>query len=75
MCLTSVMFADILRQAAICHIFKKNMYNYFVHILSPYISGFRNTHSCETVLIRMVEHMKKSLDHGTIVCAVFMDLS
>ena len=23
----------------------------------------------------MVEHVKKSLDHGTIVCAVFMDLS
>ena len=24
-------------------------------LLSPYISGFRKTHSCETVLIRMVE--------------------
>ena len=41
-------------------IFEKEMVrqleNYFEDILSPYISGFRKTHSCETVLIRMVEH-------------------
>ena len=60
-------------------IFEKEMVrqleNYFEDILSPYISGFRKTHSCETVLIRMVEHIKKSLDHGKIVCAILMDLS
>ncbi len=45
----------------------RQLENYFEDILSPYISGFRKTHSCETVLIRMVEHIKKSLDHGKIV--------
>ena len=49
--------------------------NYSEDILSPYISGSRKTHSCETVLIRMVEHITKLLDHGKIVCAVLMDLS
>ena len=53
----------------------RQLENYFEDILSPYISGFRKTHSCETVLIRMVEHIKKSLDHGNIVCAMLMDLS
>ena len=53
----------------------RQLENYFEDILSPYISGFRKTHSCETVLIRMVEHIKKSLDHVKIVCAVLMDLS
>ena len=42
----------------------RQLENYFEDILSPYISGFRKTHSCETVLIRMVEHIKKSLDNG-----------
>ena len=42
---------------------------------SSYISGFRKRHSCEAVLIRMFEHIKKSLDHGKIVCALLMDLS
>ena len=53
----------------------RQLENYFEDILSPYISGFRKTHSCETVFIRMVEHIKKSLDHGKNVCAVLMDLS
>ena len=53
----------------------RQLENYFEDILSPYISGFRKTHSCETVLIRMVEHIKKSLDHGKIVCALLMDPS
>ena len=52
----------------------RQLENYFEYILSPYISGFRMTHSCETVLIRMVENIKKSLDHGKMVCAVLMDL-
>ena len=53
----------------------RQLENYFEDMRSPYISGYRKTHRCETVLIRMVEHIKKSLDHGTIVCAVLMDLS
>ena len=53
----------------------RQLENYFEDRLSPYISGFRKTHSCETVLIRMVENIKKSLDHGKNLCAVLMDLS
>ena len=53
----------------------RQLANYFEDILIPYISWFRKTHSCETVLIRMVEHIMKSLDHGKIVCAILMDLS
>ena len=49
--------------------------SYFEDTLNPYISEFRKTHGGVTVLLRMVEHIKKSLDHGTIVCAVLMDLS
>ena len=45
--------------------------NYFEDILDPYISEFRKTHSYETVLIRMVEHIKKSLDHGTYCMCSF----
>ena len=51
------------------------MSNYFEGIFSQYLSGFRKSHSCETVLIRMVENIKKALDAGKIVCAVLMDLS
>ena len=32
-------------------------------------------HSCETVLIRMIENIKGSLDKGKIVCVVLVDLS
>ena len=43
-------------------IFEKEMVrqleNYFEDILSPNISRFRKTHSCVTVLTRMVEHNK-----------------
>ena len=48
---------------------------HFDNVLSPYISGFRKRHSCETVLIRMIESIRKSLDDGKVVCLVLMDLS
>ena len=48
---------------------------YFENIFSPYVSGFRKQHSCETVLCRMTENIKKDLDQGKIVCAVLLDLS
>ena len=52
-------------------IFEKEMVNqlsqYFEYIFSD-ISGFRAKHSCETVLTRMVENIKFSLNQGKIVC-------
>ena len=56
----------------------RQLENYFEDIPSSYISGFIKIHrhsSCETVLFRMVEHIKKSLDHGQMVCRVLIDLS
>ena len=51
----------------------RQLENYSEDILSSYISGFRKTR--ETVFIRMVEHIKKSLDNGKIVWAMLIDLS
>ena len=51
------------------------MTNYFDNLLSPYLSGFRKTHSCENVLIRMTESIKGALDNGQIVYCILMDLS
>jgi hypothetical protein len=49
--------------------------DYFEYLYSDYISGFRSRHSCETVLLRMVENIKQSLDEGKIVCVLLTDLS
>ena len=48
---------------------------YFESIFSKFLSGFRPKHSCETVLIRMVEDVKQYLDDGKVVCALQTDLS
>jgi hypothetical protein len=53
-----------------------NQFNvYFENIFSKYLSGFRSKHSCESVLLRMVENIKKYVDQGKIVCLLLMDLS
>ena len=49
--------------------------NYFDCIFSKHLSGFRAKHSCETVLLRMVENIKQYVDEGKIVCILIMDLS
>jgi hypothetical protein len=48
---------------------------YFDHLFNPCVSGYRRGYSCETVLIKMVENIKCSLDQGKIVCGVLVDLS
>jgi hypothetical protein len=48
---------------------------YFEDIFHQYVSGFRKRHSCETILLRMVENIKKDLDDGKVVCLLLMDLS
>ena len=48
---------------------------YFEKIFSKYLSGFRANHSCESVLVRMVENIKKYVDEGKFVCVLLMDLS
>jgi hypothetical protein len=48
---------------------------YFDDIFSKYLSGFRSNHSCESVLLRMVENIKHYIDDGKIVCVLMMDLT
>ena len=39
----------------------RQLENYFEDILSPYISGFRKTHSCETVLTEWLNILRNHL--------------
>jgi hypothetical protein len=48
---------------------------YFENIFSEFLSGFRQKHSCETVLLRLTENIKSCLDEGKVVCVLTMDLS
>ena len=48
---------------------------YFENIFNNIVSGFRKKHSCETVLLHMVENIKEYLDEGKIVCMMMTDLS
>ena len=53
-------------------IFEREMVNqlstYFESILSQFISGFRAKHSCETMLLYMMENIKNYIDNGKFVC-------
>ena len=48
---------------------------YFENIFSPYISGFRKGHSCESVLLCLVENVKLNMDNGNMYGALLTDLS
>ena len=60
-------------------IFEKEIVNqmsvYFENVFSPSISGFRQRNSCETVLLPLIENIKKSIETGKVVCVVLMNLS
>ena len=43
--------------------------------LSKLLTGFGKNHSTQHYLVNMLEKWKNILDKGTIVCAIFMDLS
>ena len=60
-------------------IFEREMVNqlstYFESIRSQFISGFRTKHSCETVLLYMIENIKNYIDNiSKFVCMVKVDL-
>ena len=44
-------------------------------LLNPNISGFRQGHSCESVLTKLVSDIQCPLDQGMYVCIILMDLS
>ena len=43
--------------------------------LSKLLTGFRKNHSTQHCLVNMLEKWKNTLDKGSFVCAIFMDLS
>ena len=51
------------------------MYDYFMGILSHYLSAFRKMYGCNHVLLKLVEDWKYALDRGEHVGAILMDLS
>ena len=51
------------------------IYEYFEPILSSYVSAFRKGYSCQSLLLKMTEDWRKSLDKGDIIGALMIDLS
>ena len=51
------------------------MYKYFCDIFNDFLCAFRNGYSCQSLLLRVIDDWKKSLDKKEIVGAIFMDLS
>ena len=45
----------------------RQLSSYFKNRFSQFILGFRPKHSCETVLLGMVENIKLSLDQGHVL--------
>jgi len=60
-------------------ILEKIIYNQIYDFIGPYLhrylSGFRKRHSCQDVLISMIEEWKEKLDKGSNVGVVAIDLS
>ena len=48
--------------------------DFFDHIFSALLSAFRKRYSCQSTLLNMIEHFKKSLDRGEYVACLSMDL-
>ena len=51
------------------------MYTYFCDIFNDFLCAYRNGYSCQSLLLRVIDDWKKSLDKKEIVGAIFMDLS
>ena len=49
--------------------------DFFDKIFSVLLSAFRKRYSCQSTLLNMIEHFKKSLDNGEYVACLSMDLS
>ena len=55
------------------------MYEPFYEYLNSYLNdllfGFRNEHSTEHILSRLIQSLKKELDNSDLVGTILMDLS
>ena len=53
----------------------KQMFEFMENLFHRYLSGFRKGHSCQDILVRMIEDWRKSLDQGSVVGVIAIDLS
>jgi len=53
----------------------KQMYDYMTSLFHCYLSGFREGHGCQDLLLKMTEDLKESLDYGHQIGVVAIDLS
>jgi len=51
------------------------MLDFLIKLFNDLLAAFRKGHSCQSLLIRLIEDWKKALDNKEIVGALFMDLS
>ena len=51
------------------------MYDFFNLIFESLLAAFRKGYSCQSLLVKFIDDIKKSVDQGDIVGTVFMDLS
>ncbi len=65
-----------MKNSKICEgILDDQLEDVFDNILSIFLSAFRKTYSCQTVLIKMIEDWKVALDKQQTTGAIFIDLS
>ena len=51
------------------------MIPYFNNILSNFLSAYRERHTCQHVLLTLIETWRKCLDESNLAGAILMDLS
>ena len=64
---------------AFCKIYESSLNDqllqHFITIFNDFLSAYRKGYSCQSLLVKVIDDWKKSLDNNHIVWAVFMDLS
>ena len=54
---------------------KDQLLQHFITIFNDFLSAYRKGYSCQSLLVKVIDDWKKSLDNNHTVGAVFMDLS
>ena len=57
------------------NVIKNPIVPFFDKCWSKYLSAYRKSHSCQHVLIRIMENIRKKLDQSKLVGVILMDLS
>jgi hypothetical protein len=56
-------------------IMSDQLQDYFATIFAPFLSAFRKTYGCQSLLVRLVEDWRNALDNHQFVGAILTDLS